>query len=274
MKDFSICPVLMFQREHETFSILLQIWAAEPWTISPLPITASRCRQLNIAWQFMNFRSSLPQNPKPTSPSPSKAKWLISNANHLRQCAGWSFWAIPDCVSMKTTVPRCDISGVNQWPLVFPCLKHQWRTPTTLRSLRIIWPVLEALRIQVPHTSTKWLWSAAGYQPFQRATIFSITHQTTYPFTHHFPIISPSIPCPFPNLSRPTTSRQLSVPAAGADPSHGAPPPRRQRSRRRSARCLRPVVLRWGVVGERTIETRWKFTGNHRFSHEDHGAFL
>ena len=193
MKDFSICPVLMFQREHETFSILLQIWAAEPWTISPLPITASRCRQLNIAWQFMNFRLSLPQNPKPTSPSPSKAKWLISNANHLRQCAGWSFWAIPDCVSMKTTVPRCDISGVNQWPLVFPCLKHQWRTPTTLRSLRIIWPVLEALRIQVPHTSTKWLWSAAGYQPFQRATIFSITHQTTYPFTHHFPINSMSV---------------------------------------------------------------------------------
>ena len=44
--------------------------------------------QLNIAWQFMNFRLSLPQNPKPTSPSPSKAKWLISNANHLRQCAG------------------------------------------------------------------------------------------------------------------------------------------------------------------------------------------
>jgi len=95
---------------------------------------------------------------------------------------------------MKTTVPRCDISGVNQWPLVFPCLKHQWRTPTTLRSLRITWPILEALRIQVPYTSTKWLWSAARYQPFQRATIFSITHQTTYPFIHHLPIISPSFP--------------------------------------------------------------------------------
>jgi hypothetical protein len=87
----------------------------------------------------------------------------------------------------------------------------------------------------------------------------SSNHLPIYPsFTHHFPIISPSIksiPCPFPNLSRPTT-RAMS-------PSQLLVRIHRTELRLRDAKEVAVEVLdacdrwcRWGVVGERTIETR------------------
>ena len=119
------------------------------------------------------------------------------------ETAGWSFWAILECVSMKTTVRRCDMSGVNQWLLVFPCLNHQWhqwRMPkvATLRPLRKLWPVLEA--DLAPNKAGVICVRISTVPPKGHTHHSSITHHTIQPiypffnpsFTHHIPIIYPS----------------------------------------------------------------------------------